>query len=170
MTEWSSTHVPSTTRPSVLDVGTGNGHLLFAMADAGYDPSRLTGIDYSQGSVDLCIAIAKERDDGKEKHTYQDITFVACDFLDPVSPVPMPREESTDEGVWDLVLDKGTFDAISLMDKDVEGNAPLGKYVPRVAKLLKPGGHFLITCERLVLNRRFANLLPPQRATLPRRN
>ena len=69
MIEWSSTHVPSTTRPSVLDVGTGNGHLLFAMVDAGYDPSQLPGIDYSQGSVDLSIAIAKERDDGRERGT-----------------------------------------------------------------------------------------------------
>ncbi|KAF8554476.1 S-adenosyl-L-methionine-dependent methyltransferase [Imleria badia] len=146
MVEWASKHVPSTARPNVLDVGMGNGHLLFAMVEAGYDASGLTGIDYSQGSVDLSTAIAKQRDeDGDEERTYADVTFAVCDFLDPESPISPPRAESTSDGVWDLVLDKGTFDAISLMDKDARGVAPLDKYVPRVAGLLRPGGHFLIT-------------------------
>jgi SAM-dependent methyltransferase len=147
MVAWASTHVPPMGRPSVLDVGTGNGHVLFAMVEAGYDASRLTGIDYSQGSVDLSIAIAKQRDEDDAEHAH--VIFAVCDFLDPESPVPPPRGESTSNGVWDLVLDKGTFDAISLMDEDEQGIAPLERYVPRVARLLRPGGHFLITCERL---------------------
>ncbi|KAN0092944.1 S-adenosyl-L-methionine-dependent methyltransferase [Tylopilus felleus] len=150
MAEWASTHVPATLRPSVLDVGTGNGHLLFAMVEAGYDATRLTGIDYSQGSVDLSAAIAKHRDetesgDKGDGATYANVTFAVCDFLDPASPVPPPREEGASDGAWDLVLDKGTFDAISLMDEDERGAAPLERYVPRVVKLLRPGGHFLIT-------------------------
>ncbi|KAI9574016.1 hypothetical protein HD554DRAFT_581717 [Boletus coccyginus] len=101
-------------------LGHGNGHLLFSMVEAGYDASRLTGIDYSQGSVDLCTAIAKRQNGAEddEKHACGNVTFAVCDFLDPESPVPPPRGESTSDGVWDLVLDKGTFDAISLMDKD----------------------------------------------------
>lgn len=151
MVDWASTHVPWTACPNVLDVGTGNGHLLFAMVEAGYDASRLTGIDYSQGSVDLSTAIAKERDeDGDdEENTYKDVTFAVCDFLDPESPIPAPRRESTSDGVWDLILDKGTYDAISLMDKDEQGMAPFERYVPRALKLLRPGGYFLITCEQL---------------------
>ena len=159
MVEWASTHVPATLRPSVLDVGTGNGHLLFAMVEAGYDATRLTGIDYSQGSVDLSAAIAKHRDetesgDKGEGATYANATFAVCDFLDPASPVPPPREEGASDGAWDLVLDKGTFDAISLMDEDERGAAPLERYVPRVVKLLRPGGHFLITCKPVSLDRR----------------
>lgn len=150
MVEWASRHAPSTARPNVLDVGTGNGHLLFAMVEAGYDASRLTGIDYSQGSVDLSIAIAKQRDEeGDEEGAYENVTFAVCDFLDPASDIPPPRDERTSGGVWDLVLDKGTFDAISLMDKDAQGVAPLDKYVPRVVRLLRPGGHFLITCGHI---------------------
>ncbi|KAI9574022.1 S-adenosyl-L-methionine-dependent methyltransferase [Boletus coccyginus] len=147
MIDWALTHVPPIARPTVLDVGTGNGHLLFSMVEAGYDASRLTGIDYSQGSVDLCTAIAKRRDGAEddEKHACENVTFAVCDFLDPESLVPPPRGESTSDGVWDLVLDKGTFDAISLMDKNEQGVAPLERYVPRVVRLLRPGGHFLIT-------------------------
>ena len=154
MVDWASTHVPPIARPNVIDVGTGNGHVLFAMVEAGYDASRLTGIDYSQGSVDLSTAIARQRDEDEdededdEEHTYENVTFAVCDFLDPESPVPSPKEKSTSDGVWDLVLDKGTFDAISLMDEDEQGIAPLERYVSRVVRLLRPGGHFLITCER----------------------
>ncbi|KAG9314968.1 S-adenosyl-L-methionine-dependent methyltransferase [Chiua virens] len=145
MVTWAPSHVPPTTCPAVLDIGTGNGHLLFAMVEAGYDPSGLVGIDYSQGSIHLSIAIAKQRAQDDEERAYAGITFTVCDFLDSDSPIPPPREESSSDGVWDLILDKGTFDAISLMDKDERGVAPLEKYVPRVVRLLRPGGYFLIT-------------------------
>ena len=159
MVAWASTHVPPVARPSVLDVGTGNGHVLFAMVEAGYDASRLTGIDYSQGSVDLSTAIAKQRDEDDAEYAYDNVTFALCDFLDPASPVPPPKEERTSDGVWDLVLDKGTFDAISLMDEDEQGIAPLERYVLRVVRLLRPGGYFLITCEQLSRSS-FTNLPP----------
>ncbi|KAG6374409.1 hypothetical protein JVT61DRAFT_4446 [Boletus reticuloceps] len=139
MVEWALTHVPPTACPNVLDVGMGNGHLLFAMVDAGYDASRLTGIDYSRGSVDLSIAIAKQRDVQDEgKYTYANVTFAVCDFLDPASSIRRPSAdvdeestETTNDGVWDLVLDKGTFDAMSLMpDEDERGTVSLERYVP----------------------------------------
>lgn len=149
MVAWASAHVPPTTRPRVLDVGTGNGHLLFALVEAGYDASQLTGIDYSQGAVDLSVTIARHRDKDGKQHTYENVTFALCDFLDPASSIPLPSQESTGDGVWDLILDKGTYDAISLMDKDEKGIAPLEGYVPRVVKSLGPGGYFLVTCERL---------------------
>lgn len=77
--EWVLTHVPATPRPSVLDVGTGNGHL-FAMAEAGYDATRLTVIDYSQGLVDLSVTIAKHRDQTESEDrgkgaTYANVTI-----------------------------------------------------------------------------------------------
>jgi 2-polyprenyl-3-methyl-5-hydroxy-6-metoxy-1,4-benzoquinol methylase len=45
----------------------------------------------------------------------------------------------------DLILDKGTYGAIALMKKDEDGRIPAEGYPMRVAKLLNPGGHFLIT-------------------------
>ncbi|KAF8126926.1 hypothetical protein EV363DRAFT_1346661, partial [Boletus edulis] len=136
---------PPTACPNVLDVGTGNGHLLFDMVDAGYDASRLTGIDYSRGSVDLSIAIAKQRDvEDEGKYTYANVTFAVCGFLDPASSIRRPsadvnevRTETTNDGIWDLVLDKGTFDAMSLMDEDERGTVSLERYVPRVDELIQ---------------------------------
>ncbi|KAF8843774.1 S-adenosyl-L-methionine-dependent methyltransferase [Paxillus ammoniavirescens] len=147
MVEWAQAHVPPQSSPKVLDVGSGNGHLLFAMVEAGYDASRLAGIDYSQGSIDLSVAIAKQRavDDTDIEHAYGSVVFAVCDFLDAESPVPSPKDESTSDATWDLILDKGTYDAISLMDEDAQGIVPLDGYPPRVAKLLRPGGYFLIT-------------------------
>ncbi|KAF8440434.1 hypothetical protein L210DRAFT_3760600 [Boletus edulis BED1] len=138
-------HAHASACPNVLDVGTGNGHLLFDMVDAGYDASRLTGIDYSRGSVDLSIAIAKQRDvEDEGKYTYANVTFAVCDFLDPASSIRRPsadvdevRTETTNDGIWDLVLDKGTFDAMSLMDEDERGTVSLERYVPRVVRLLR---------------------------------
>ncbi|KAF8126931.1 S-adenosyl-L-methionine-dependent methyltransferase [Boletus edulis] len=121
--------------PNVLDVGTGNGHCSFAMVDAGYDASRLTGIDYSRGSVDLSIAIAKQRDVQDEGN----------------ADVDEVRTETTTTASGTSVLDKGTFDAMSLMDEDERGTVSLERYVPRVVRLLRSGGHFLITCEALSL-------------------
>ncbi|KAF7312420.1 Protein-lysine N-methyltransferase EFM4 [Mycena indigotica] len=126
MVKWALDNAPPS--PKTLEVGSGNGTLLFALAEAGYDPHSLFGIDYSPGAVQLARAIATESN-------YQDITFSECDFLsqDP------PQTE------WDLILDKGTFDAIALAEKDADGGSPVAKYPPRVARLLKPGAMFLIT-------------------------
>lgn len=49
---------------------------------------------------------------------------------------------------WDLVLDKGTFDALCLSQEVVEekgARLPSVVYPEQVAKLVKDGGYFLIT-------------------------
>ncbi|KIK80186.1 hypothetical protein PAXRUDRAFT_245728 [Paxillus rubicundulus Ve08.2h10] len=144
MVKWAQAHVPPQSSPNVLDVGSGNGHLLFAMVEAGYDASRLVGIDYCQGSIDLSVAIAEQRtvDDTDTEHAYEGVVFAVCDFLNAESPIPSPKDDSTSDATWDLILDKGTYDAISLMDEDTQG---IQRYPPRVAKLLRPGGRLLIT-------------------------
>ncbi|KAF7316728.1 Methyltranfer-dom domain-containing protein [Mycena chlorophos] len=129
MVKWALEHVPPSQSPQTLEIGTGNGTLLLALIEAGYDPASLCGIDYSAGAVRLArvVAAADEQNTG--------ITFAECDFLtqDP------PQIE------WDLVLDKGTFDAIALGEKEEDGTSPAARYPSRLARLLKPGAVFLIT-------------------------
>jgi EEF1A lysine methyltransferase 2 len=133
-----SSNTPSES-PSILEVGSGNGALLFALVEAGYPPTLLHGIDYSPDAIKLSQAIASVRGSGTEE-----IRFTLCDFL---SQDPSP--DSTFDG-WDLVLDKGTFDAMALGDKDEDGHAPSARYPGRLVKLLKPGGRFMITCENCI--------------------
>ncbi|KAF7970076.1 hypothetical protein HWV62_25054 [Athelia sp. TMB] len=135
MVDWATEHTPASGSPFVLEIGSGNGTLLFALLEAGYPAEKLSGIDYSPGSVKLSKSIAETR--GGER-----ISFQLCDFLKEEPPL-LPS--MTASNTWDLLLDKGTFDAIALMEKNEHGAAPVVSYPVKVAKLLKPGGRFLIT-------------------------
>ena len=138
MVDWTLQNVPPSADASILEVGSGNGTLLFGLLEAGYKATTLYGIDYSAGAVKLAKEIAQTRDG-------TDITFSECDFLldDPSPPQDAPDGP---KDVWHLLLDKGTYDAIALGEKDKEGRQPTWNYPSRVSRLLKPGGHFLITC------------------------
>ena len=148
MVDWIVEHYPIATdlteSPSILEIGCGNGTLLFAAYEAGYNPKKIYGIDYSDNAISLAKSIAsrKETEDGTS------IQFTVCDFLTE----DLPRDDETSGG-WDLILDKGTFDAISLGNKDEDGHAPHRQYPQRLSALMKPGGRFLITCEREVFIR-----------------
>ena len=141
MVDWACKYIPPTSAPWILEVGSGNGTMLLALVDAEYPPTRLCGIDYSAGSIKLARSVASTR--GGDK-----ISFHLCDFLkeDPSKLPPMLQQTNAD---WDLILDKGTFDAIALMEKDNNGVAPANGYPPKITGLLKPGGYFLITCTLL---------------------
>lgn len=143
MVEWTLENHPPTVNGFILEIGSGNGTLLFALLEAGYSPSRLSGIDYSPDALTLASSIAKTRAGGDS------ITFSACDFLQG-EPLLLPHmTQGQSSGVWDLLLDKGTYDAIALGQKDEQGKSPAARYPERVARLLKPGGFFLITCASL---------------------
>ena len=138
MVNWVQDYVPKNPAPFVLEVGAGNGTLLFALQEAGYHANRIMGIDYSEDAVKLARAVGSARSDGCEC-----IKFETCDFL---KEHPATLEESQG-GVWDLVLDKGTFDAIALGERDAEGRSPADGYPLRIGQVVKPGGFFLITCS-----------------------
>ena len=151
MVQWALTHIPPTTisNPSVLEIGSGNGNLLFALASSGYPPSRLAGIDYSPDAVQLANSIAESK--GEE---FKEIMFAEADFLDERERrTGMPRVAGMRAGEgWDVVMDKGTYDAIALSEKaDEEGIRVYRRYPLRVAEIVKPGGYFLITCESFML-------------------
>lgn len=139
MVDWCTDNIPPSSSPRVLEIGCGNGTLLFGLLEAGYDASKLAGIDYSAGAVRLAQGIAATK--GGEG-----ITLTQCDFLSD-TPAHLASEADNEElEYWDLLLDKGTYDAIALGDKDAEGRSPAAGYPARVARILKPGGLFLITC------------------------
>jgi SAM-dependent methyltransferase len=138
MVEWVSENFPSSPSPYTVEIGSGNGTLLFALLEAGYTADHLSGIDYSPGAVKLAQSIAETRGLG--------VKFSQSDFLQDDPPL-LPGQTESAKGLWDLLLDKGTFDAIALGSKDENGKSPAARYPERVARLLRPGGYFLITCE-----------------------
>jgi len=140
MVDWCLEHIPPSTNPAVLEVGSGNGTLLLALAESGYNQTLLVGIDYCRDAVKLAAYIAQNRNAAE-------VTFEECDFLKN-DPPPLPNMEATGApALWDLVLDKGTYDAIALGQRDEKGKSPAAQYPTRVARFLKPGGIFLITCK-----------------------
>lgn len=73
----------------ILDLGCGNGHFLHRLHLKGY--SRLHGIDYSHAAVELAKELCPQA-------SFAQLDIFNCDKI----------------GEFDLVHDKGTFDAISL--------------------------------------------------------
>ncbi len=142
MVDWIVDHYPVSTNPagspSILEIGCGNGTLLFAVHEAGYNPKKIRGIDYSENAISLARSIAST----KETEDATSIQFTVHDFLTE----DLLKDDRLSSG-WDLILDKGTFDAISLGKKDKDGHAPHRQYPQRLSALMKPGGHFLITCK-----------------------
>ncbi|XP_050941460.1 uncharacterized protein LOC103496859 isoform X3 [Cucumis melo] len=102
----------------VLDIGTGNGLLLQELAKEGRF-SNLTGTDYSEGAIDLARSLA-------ERDGFSNINFLVDDVL-----------ETKLEGQFQLVVDKGTLDAIGLHP---DGPIKRIMYWVSVSKLVAPGG------------------------------
>jgi len=141
-----------------LDLGTGNGHFLFRLRE-GEEPDsddeedaegdegggwngRMLGVDYSQKSVDFARKIAEDKGFGKDDGEKQ-VEFSHWDLItDSSAPILSPPNEDG----WDVVLDKGTFDAISLSEEtDVQGRRICEGYKERVVPLIRVGGVLLIT-------------------------
>ncbi|CAK4032614.1 -lysine N-methyltransferase EFM4 [Lecanosticta acicola] len=127
----------------VLDLGTGNGHMLFAMREDEDDDGaswggEMVGVDYSPKSVELARQLLSQRQAATEGETgdYANVRFEEWDLLsDP------PGDWLGDK--FDVILDKGTFDAISLMPRDANAAShPCQTYGQKVVDLIKPG-HFL---------------------------
>lgn len=104
--------------------GTGNGMMLIELAIEGF--TNLTGVDYCENSIELSQKIAKD-----QKH---EIQFKVVDLLsdDPVSNL----------GSFKVCHDKGTFDAVSLMENSKEKRTA---YIRNVNRLLNSDGFFIIT-------------------------
>jgi SAM-dependent methyltransferase len=155
MVDWTLENVPTgtTSHPRILEIGSGNGTLLFALHEAGYAASHLSGIDYSPDAVKLARMVAAARSQNGEQLT----SFHVCDFISELPPLlpppaasptpPSGQHDAEVQGSWDLLLDKGTYDAIALGEKDESGRCPVAVYPARASKLLRENGYFLITCK-----------------------
>ncbi|VVC40374.1 Protein-lysine N-methyltransferase Efm4,Methyltransferase domain,S-adenosyl-L-methionine- [Cinara cedri] len=123
----------------ILDVGCGNALLLTQLAELGF--SNLYGIDYSAPAVKLANSIIL-------KQNIKNITLKEFDFLtDDVKTLP----------TFQLALDKGTYDVISMNDMSKEKR---NQYKENIINLLQPNGMFLIvSCNwtQLELNEQFDN-------------
>uniref|UniRef100_A0A3Q0RA67 EEF1A lysine methyltransferase 2 n=1 Tax=Amphilophus citrinellus TaxID=61819 RepID=A0A3Q0RA67_AMPCI len=103
---------------AILDIGTGNGAFLVEL--------NLTGIDYSAASVELARSVLQAED-------LTDVTVKEMDFL---------RCQEELKG-FDVCIDKGTFDAISLNPDNTNEGKRL--YVLALKDVLKDNGFFAIT-------------------------
>lgn len=127
MVEWTADLLQKEDQPlpsdaAILDVGTGNGVLPLELASCGF--SNLTGTDYSEAAIQLAQAVAENRG-------ITSVRWVVDDLLHTCIPER-----------FDVITDKGTFDAVGL-SQDAAANKQL--YISAVKSLLKPGGLLVIT-------------------------
>jgi hypothetical protein len=69
-------------------------------------------------------------------HSRSDVTYAQCDFLLDDPPAPN-RTSDIPLASWDLI--KGTYDAIALAPKDVEGRSPAVHYPECRSALVEEG-------------------------------
>lgn len=93
----------------------------------------MLGVDYSENAIELAIEISKER--GLEER----IEFKCANIV-------TENHMKWAGQAFDVVLDKGTFDAISLSDELLEdGRRMADGYVQNIVQAVKPGKWFVIT-------------------------
>lgn len=184
--------------PTILDVGTGNGSLLFRLcgvrgeddysseedededqesghSSVSYHPitpsSHLCGVDYSPASIQLCKDIVEhENAEATDTDSIVDVSKIEwkesdlCDSQqahDLAKVASSIRTDGSAEGGWDIVLDKGTLDAIALAASEngtatSKSSSPLQQYLASLATLTCSGNGLLLitscnfTAEELV--------------------
>lgn len=149
-----STDLPRDTT-SFLDLGCGNGSLLFALREGGDEDEDeeddedetkdrwtgpMLGVDYSPQSIALANQIRSTK---PSSSTSTPISFLEFDML---SSPPSTILTGAQSSGFDVILDKGTFDAISLSSElDSQGRRLNEGYKESMMRLMKTGGLFVIT-------------------------
>ncbi|KAG5928124.1 hypothetical protein E4U42_001234 [Claviceps africana] len=137
------TGAPSRSEASLLDLGCGNGSMLFSLREQGWSGPAL-GVDYSPQSVQLArqVCAAKSRDHDSPDDKTRPVRFAEWDIMTGPLEAVLPGPGRA----WDVVLDKGTFDAVSLSGERTDAGRRICEVYPeRVLPLVREGGLFLIT-------------------------
>ncbi|OJD17780.1 hypothetical protein AJ78_02132 [Emergomyces pasteurianus Ep9510] len=126
-----NTQSQSQSQPKILDLGTGNGSMLALLRDeGGFTGGQLVGVDYSPKSIEL----ARRLHESSSPSAAQDeadttppaIRFEVWDIFDKRAVQDLDWFPAT-QGGFDIVLDKGTFDAISLSAEEIVDESAVGK-------------------------------------------
>ncbi|CAF3343967.1 unnamed protein product [Rotaria sp. Silwood1] len=115
--------VPDKETTTILDIGTGNGHVIQRLLRRGF--VHLTGIDYSEKSIELAR------------------TQIGSNIKFQVVDMTAPDTSSLDH--FDIGIDKGTLDAILLCSSDQRKTKREG-YVDTVHRHIR-NFLFLISCN-----------------------
>jgi len=119
--------------------------MLFLLREEAGFRGRMVGVDYSARSVQLARGIAGRKELG-ERIVFERWDVMKEDPAEWVRPGKEEEEEGRGEGGFEVVLDKGTFDAISLNEEvDGHGRRMCESYRGRVEGLVKGGGYLLVT-------------------------
>ena len=138
VTSYLVSHAPP--RASMLDLGTGNGGMLFQLREElGSDKAgRMLGVDYASAGVELARGLGRQRG-------YAEVGFKTWDIFKGDRGEVMTGEQK--DG-WDVVLDKGTFDAVSLSeerDGEQQERRRCEIYPDKAAELVRLGGMLVVT-------------------------
>lgn len=130
---------------SFIDLGTGNGHLLFQLhedileeCDSSEDIQfGFKGIDYSPESVEFATKVAEQK--------YPNATFQ----FEQVNLLAKENEFLVENSTkFDILLDKGTLDAIALNQdpiSDFDNKIGMDIYASQISKLMHQNSILLIT-------------------------
>lgn len=110
----------------ILDIGCGNGLILVELAKEGF--TNLFGIDYVEEAINLAKGIAAQ--EGVK------ISYDIGDILQNSQSEILQTQ-------YKVILDKGTYDAISLSPNNAKENRQ--KYIQNIYQLLEPEGYFVLT-------------------------
>ncbi|RNA19194.1 hypothetical protein BpHYR1_000249 [Brachionus plicatilis] len=107
-----------------IDIGCGNGFSCCMMAEAGF--RQIVGVDYSEKAINLAKSIAESKK--------LSIEYKVTDVLD---------SNAKYDDQFDVAIDKGTYDAISLCPDDPKNKRFL--YKDYLKKILNQNAFFVIT-------------------------
>lgn len=106
---------------------------------------RMLGTDYSRQSIDFARRIAADKGfgGGADADAAAAVEFAEWDILSSAAGAVLSGANA--DG-WDVVLDKGTFDAISLSSEvDGRGRRIVEGYKERIVPVMRAGGLLVVT-------------------------
>ena len=118
--------------------------------EGSWEGGWFVGVDYSCEAVALARSIAKGRglvgeNENEEEEEEEKKGKVGFWVADVMALEDGEEEEWVLEGGFDVCLDKGTFDAISLSDERLpDGRRAYEGYAERVVRVMKRGGGLLV--------------------------